>query len=287
MLPNIPFAGVCLTMHGDFWSIFQQNRHLLDDLPAIGAGVLQDWADEKYGARVVILVVPHTFGSHLNFNAHLHILVSTVGLHKAERGLVENIRFTRNAIMRKWRHTLLDYLTMALDRGQLTADLSQQELTLLFAEHRDRWWNAKVDYFNSKGAFLPYISRYLRRPPLAEYRLLPGEDDKVRFLAKDKKLGRIVTTTYTTQEFIARLADQVQDRYRHGVRYFGLLSPRSFGKSYEVFLALLGQRKAPRPKRIRWAASIQETFGRDPLLDSDGRRMYWVGRVSPAKVDPI
>ncbi len=271
-------------MHSDFWPIFQQNRHLLDDLPAIGAGVLQDWAEEKYGAHVTILVVRHTFGSHLNFNAHLHILVSTVGLHKTGRSLVEDILFPRDAVMRIWRHTLLDYLTMALEAGQLSAHLPQPELTKLFEEHRDRWWSAKVDYFNSKDAFLRYISRYLRRPPLAEYRLISSDNDQeVRFLTKDKKLRRRVVTTCTAREFIARLADQVPDRHRHGVRYFGLLAPRSIGRSYEVFLALLGQRRPPRPRRIRWAASIRQTFGQDPLLDSNGQRMHWVGRVSPGQ----
>jgi hypothetical protein len=288
MLPDIPFAGVCLTMHADFWPILQQNRHLLNDLPAIGAGVLQDWAEEKYGAHVIILVVRHTFGVHLNFNAHLHILVSTVGLYKTDDRLVHDIRFYRDTIVKKWRNSLLDYLTMALESGQLSSRLSRQKLTKLFEEHRDRWWSAKVDYFNSKGAFLQYISRYLRRPPLAEYRLLSSDNNQeVRFLTKDKKLGQTTTTTCTTQEFIARLAEQVPDRYRHGVRYFGLLAPQSTGKSYEVFLALLGQRKPPRPKRIRWATSIQRTFGQDPLLDSNGQRMYWVGRVSPAKDEPI
>lgn len=284
MLPDIPFAGIGLTMHADFWPIFQQNRRLLDDLPAIGAGVLQDWAEEKYDARMIILVVRHTFGRHLNFNAHLHILVSTVGLNLAERRLVENIRFPRDAIMRNWRHTVLDYLTMALESGQLSTTPSRLQLTKQIEEHRDHWWSIKVDYFNSKGAFLRYISRYLRRPPLAEYRLLPsGNNQEVCFLTKDRKLGRTVTTTCTTQEFIGRLADQVPDRYRHGVRYFGLLAPQSICKSYEVFLALLGQRRPPQPKRIRWATSIQKIFGRNPLLDSDGQRMYWAGRVSPAK----
>ena len=140
MLPDIPFAGVCLTMHADFWPIFQQNRRLLDDLPAIGAGVLQDWAEEKYGARVIIVVVRHTFGSHLNFNAHLHILVSTVGLHKTESRLVEDIRFPRDAVMRNWRHTLLDYLTMALEAGQLAShtDVNTQTTTYSYESYLNR-----------------------------------------------------------------------------------------------------------------------------------------------------
>ena len=286
MLPDIPFAGVGLTMHADFWTIFQQNRHLLDDLPAIGAGVLQDWAEEKYGARVMILVVRHTFGSHLNFNAHLHILVSTVGLHKTGRRLVSDVRFPKDAIMLNWRYALLDYLTVALKAGQLSAHLSRPVLMKLFEDHHDRWWSAKVDYYKSQGSFLWYISRYLRRPPLAEYRLLPSESQEVRFLTEDKKLKQTVATVYTASEFIARLADQVPDRYRHAVRYFGLLAPRSFGKTYAVFWALLGQRRRPRAGRIPWAQSIRATFGRDPLLDSSGQRMYRIGRIPPVERGP-
>jgi hypothetical protein len=190
--------------------------------------------------------------------------------------------FPRDAVVKKWRHTLLDYLMMALEAGQLSSELSRPELMKLLHD-RNRLWIARVDYHKSKDAFLRYIARYLRRPPLAEYRLLPSENQEVRFLTKDKKLGRTVTTVYTVREFIARLADQVPDRYRHGVRYFGLLAPQSIGKSYEVFLALLGQKREPRPRRIRWAESRQKTFGQDPLLDSDGHRMYWAGRIPPAK----
>jgi hypothetical protein len=41
----------------------------------------------------------------------------------------------------------------------------------------------------------------------------------------------------------------IVQKQRFGTRF-------SMGKSYEVFLALLGQRRPPRPKRIRWAVSI-------------------------------
>ena len=34
-LPDIPYAGICLTMPDVLWTIFQQNRHLLHDLAAL------------------------------------------------------------------------------------------------------------------------------------------------------------------------------------------------------------------------------------------------------------
>src|SRR6266566_8599699 len=42
-LPDIPYAGVVLTMPDLLWTIFQRNRHLLHDLPALGAAAIQHW----------------------------------------------------------------------------------------------------------------------------------------------------------------------------------------------------------------------------------------------------
>lgn len=48
------------------WPIFQKNRHLLHGLPKLRAAVIQQWVKLKYGVRVSIMVVPHTFGVRLN-----------------------------------------------------------------------------------------------------------------------------------------------------------------------------------------------------------------------------
>jgi hypothetical protein len=45
---------------------------------------------------------------------------------------------------------------------------------------------------------------------------------------------------------------------------------------------LLGQIQRPRPARLPWAKSIEKDFGYDPLIDSCGRRMFWVGRAPGA-----
>ena len=50
-LPDIRYAGIALTMPDVLWSIFQQNRHLLHDLPALGTVVIQQWVRGKFGAR--------------------------------------------------------------------------------------------------------------------------------------------------------------------------------------------------------------------------------------------
>jgi hypothetical protein len=37
----------------------------------------------KYGARALIIAVPHTFAGDLKFNSHVHLLVSAGGLQES------------------------------------------------------------------------------------------------------------------------------------------------------------------------------------------------------------
>jgi len=104
---------------------------------------------------------------------------------------------------------------------------------------------------------------------------------EIRFVTKDTRTKRTVETTYTPADFVAALADHVPDRYRHNVRYFGLLAPRVKSQTHDALFALLGQKRLGRPCRLRWATSLQKSFGVDPLRDRNGERMRWVGRVPP------
>jgi hypothetical protein len=90
-----------------------------------------------------------------------------------------------------------------------------------------------------------------------------------------------VLTRYSIEEFVDTLAEHVPDRYKHGMRYFGLLAPRRKGQTSAALFALLEQEKRPRLPRLSWANSLRKHFGVDPLLDSGGRTMYRIGRLSP------
>ena len=61
-LPDIPYMGLVFTMPDVLWPILRKNRHLLYDLPRLGASVIQQWVKAQYRVRVMILVVQHTFG---------------------------------------------------------------------------------------------------------------------------------------------------------------------------------------------------------------------------------
>jgi len=281
VLPDIQYAGVGFTMPDVLWPIFKQNRHLLHDLPALAAEVIQQWVKARYGVRVLIMVVPHTFGAHLNFNCHLHILVSTGGLQESEGRWISQLWFDKRALMAMWRYAVITFLREALEANVLESNLNREELRRVFKTQYERWWNIYIDGLVSKRHFLGYAARYVRRPPIAQRRFVKVTHREVEFLTKDKPENRVVTTRYSIEEFIALWAEHVPDRYRHAIRYFGLLAPGTKGRTSAALFALLGQEKRPRPRRLSWQNSLRKYFGVDPLVDSCGQPMHWVGRLRP------
>jgi hypothetical protein len=103
----------------------------------------------------------------------------------------------------------------------------------------------------------------------------------------DDLLGRLEKQVWviwlSNEKLIHILKQQVPDRGRHNMRYFGLLSPRSKARTWAVLFALLGQKKGSHPRRLSWRWLRLKTFGTDPLQDSLGRPMHWVGRRTPVK----
>jgi hypothetical protein len=283
-LPDIPYVDICLTMPDVLWSVLKRNRHLLHDLPAIGAAAIQQYVKTRYGAKVMIMVVQHTFGRKLNFNSHLHIMVSSGGLRESDNRWVHPLVYDKKAIERNWRFAVILYLSEAARARVLASDLPPQEITSMLRTQYRRWWSIHVSCFRSKQHFLRYAGRYIRRPPIAQHRFETITDEEVRFWRKDLREKRKVLTQYSLEGFAAALAEHVPDHYRHGIRYFGLLSPRSKNQTAAASFSLLGQTKRPRPHRLSWAESLRRRFGVDPLVDSRGQAMVRVGRRAPISI---
>ena len=276
-LPDMPFHVIGLSMPGDLWSILLGNRHLLRDLPAVGARVVEHYIQRKYGAKVFIVVILHTFGGFLNWNTHLHLLVSAEGLSETDYRWITGLVFGDAELAQLWRDSVMAYLQHARQAGRLSSPRSEHRLQRLFAYESRRQWRIDVQHFSSKKRFIEYAGRYLRRPPLAESRIVALKQDNVQFIAKDRLHCRNVLVTMNLRKFIATLSQHVPERYEHCVRYFGLLAPAC--KQTEAAFIVLGQKRRNRPKKLSWRESLIKYFGRDPLLDNTGTPMVFIRRV--------
>jgi hypothetical protein len=269
-------------MPRELWCIFQQNRHLLHDLPTLGSETVLHWVNEQYGVRPLILVVQHTFGRHLNFNAHLHMLVSAGGLSESENRWVARLNLNPVGLMKLWRHAVITYLRLALKAGILNSDLSAVTLRNLFAGKYEVGWHVGLQQRISKRHFLGYAARYIRRPPIAQHRFRQIDGPTVKFVTKDTATKETVLDEIPRKQFIQMLADHVPDKYCHSIRYYGLLAPRARSRIFTIVYRLLGQKRRARPRPLSWSELIRQSFNRNPLIDSRGRPMRFAGQYFPA-----
>ena len=282
-LPDVPYKGITFTMPDVLWALFRDNPHLTTALSALAARVIQARISIRSGLRIGVIAILHTFNGKLEFNSHVHSLVTAGGLYGLSDSWVPTAFHEKNGLLKGWRRSVIRLLRAALRCGELVSSLTTEQLEALLTKQENRWWSVKVQSFSSKKHFLGYAARYVRRPPIAQKRVTHVDTQIVRFWYKDKKLGRSMKVEVSPEEFIDRWGQHIPERYRHAVRSFGLFSPRGIQGTLDVVFAILRQQRRSRPKPRRWAESIKRDFDRDPLLDSKGQRMTWVRRIAPKK----
>jgi hypothetical protein len=263
------------------WPFFRDNPALARALSAFAAKIMQAQMNARYGVRVGVIAILHTFNGKLEFNSHVHTMVTGGGLNGASNTWIPRAYYNHDQLMESWRRAVIALLRAALRAGQLHTKMTFEETESLLTHQEKRWWSIRIQSFKSKGHFLGYAGRYARRPPIAQYRITHIGERTVTFSYKDKKLHRRVELQCSLEEFVDRWAQHIPERYQHAVRSFGLFAPRALGQSSAAIFAILRQERRPRPRPRRWADSIMRDFGRDPLLDRMGKRMKWVGRVAP------
>src|SRR5690242_826263 len=284
ILPDVPYVGITLTMPAEFRPILQQNRHLLHGVPAMGAEAILQWARASSGVRLIVLVVQQTFGGFLNFVPHLHIMVSAGGLQESTNRWIARLRFNEKELMQAWRFALVALLSEACKKNILKSDLSSKDLQAMLAAQYKREWQIYVNRARSKSYQLKHDGRYIRRPPVAQHRIMSVDNGQIEYLAKDTRHKQFVLKYYKYEEFVDLLSQYVPERGRHAMRYFGLLAPRSKAKLWAGIFVMLNQRPRPHPTRRTYRERYLRTWGNDPLQDSHGHPMCWVGRRVPIKL---
>jgi len=280
-LPNVIYKGITFTMPKELWPLFRDNPRLARALSALAAKVIQTRMSAKYGLQIGVIAILHTFNGKLEFNSHVHAMMTGGGLRESSDTWVLSVYHDCIPLMKAWRTAVIKLLRVAMQTGELGTTMTVDQLLGLLNHQEKRSWIIKVQSLKDKTHFLRYAGRYVRRPPIAQRRIIRVDERNVVFWFKDKKLRRRGEMTCSLEDFIDHWSQHVPERYQHAVRNFGLFAPRALGQTSAAIFAILGQRRRPRPKARTWAASIERDFNRDPLLDRTGKRMKRIRRIAP------
>jgi hypothetical protein len=81
----------------------------------------------------------------------------------------------------------------------LKSDLADAELRTMLETEAKRDWNVFVSRLVPKKRVIDHIGRYIRKPPIAQYRLTRISDQEVQYLAKDTKNRCLTPVRYTNE----------------------------------------------------------------------------------------
>src|ERR1700678_2725132 len=109
-LPDIPYKGITFTMPDVLWAVFRDNTSLTRALAPLAASIIQASAAARYGARVGIIAVLHTFNGKMEFNSHVHTMVTAGGLPNRSATWLRGIYYDRNSLMEGCKRAVIGLL---------------------------------------------------------------------------------------------------------------------------------------------------------------------------------
>ncbi|MBS4024373.1 MAG: transposase [Clostridia bacterium] len=245
---SVPHRHIMFTVDERLWEIFTRHRELLKDLMDLAVNILLDWLKKRDKVKSGAMVGIHTFGAKMNFNPHVHILVTEGGFDGAGKWVVKDF-IPYKMLRKRWQATVM---------AMLKKKLPEQEVK----RHRNLFqkiWDDNPEGFviygppNKKGngtveAQVGYIGRYMRRPAMALSRILEYDGEKVTFKYFDKTEQKEKQETIFVEEFISRIIRHIPDEQFKTIRYYGIYSRRGKGLADKLMEAWLASQRRKRRK---------------------------------------
>ncbi len=260
---------VILTIDEDLQDIFLLHRELLKPLMDEGVRLIREFFEEKVKVTPGIIAGLHTFGSTLNFNPHVHMLVTMGGITKRGAWKVyDYIPYTR--LRKQWQTVVLKMIRAYLSPKEKKK--VQGRLQKAYSANGDGFYVYAPKSRGNVTEQLRYIGRYMRRPAIGLNRIVAYDGDFVTFTYMDKKTGAEETETMMVEEFIKCLIRHIPDEQFKVIRHYGIYSRRSksicrklIEKWQErVDRILLKVKKTLR--RQTWRERVIASGGKDPMV---------------------
>lgn len=259
---------VIFTIDEGLRDVFLIHRHLLKAFMDEAARIIKDYFKKKAKVTPGIIAGLHTFGSRVNFNPHVHMLVTMGGMTK--KGEWKSYDFLPFEMLRKqWQTVVLKLIRRNLSDKEKKK--VQPRLQRAFSNNGEGFYVHAPKQKGKVKEQLRYIGRYIRRPAIGINRIEEYDGQFVTFKYKDKTDGKEKLETVSVEEFISRLIRHIPDEQFKTIRHYGMYSRRS--KSLSKKSLTDWQQKVR-----RWVVKVKKTL----------RRQTWRERIiANNRKDPL
>lgn len=213
------------------------------------------------------ICVLHTFGRNLQWNPHIHVLVSEVAVGRITSW--KHVKHFNYPLMR------ISFCTVLLNRLHDRLGPSFKQIKSAIYKNHCKGFYVYVKPNNCNPSVVSkYIGRYFGRPVIATSRIDSYSGSHVTFHYNRHEDNKLVVETIPSMEFIKRLIIHIPDKHFKMIRYYDLYNS-TVSLSDTVLRAKLIPAVHPSKHSFlhslsRWRLSLIASFSSDPLLCSCG-----------------
>lgn len=239
---------------------FLDDRSLLDCLfQAVRSVVLRLFHNINKSKNFVpgFICVLHTFGRPLEWNPHIHCLISEGGF--SDDGYWRTVKHFNYTLLRKsFQTALLNQLESRLGPS------FKKTKALIYRKDKDGFYVYAKPNLSDTDTVIKYISRYLGRPVIALKRIDSYDGEHVAFHYNRHEDNAYVQKTLPALDFMRLLIQHIPEKNFKMTRYYGLYA-RHRQKDKSLYKAIPKSKHQLLQSFIKWRSNIILSFGYDPL----------------------
>lgn len=227
------YKHVVFTIPLELRRFFKDHRNALKILPSTAANAIMFFI-RKQKLTPWILAVIHSFWGQLNRNPHTHIIVTNWAIRN-NWTFKDNIYIPFTAIRASRTKFLIKNLKDRTYKN-LSGDICKQEIKFLnqfYDYHSKITWEetSRHVHFPEKPCsfrdIIWYIWRYVKRPVIAQSRILDYDWKNVTFNYTDKRDKQVKNITCSVFEFMGLLLQHIPNKYFRMIYYYWAFANRS------------------------------------------------------------
>lgn len=248
------------TIDEELRHFFLDDRSLLDCLfNAVRSVVLRMFHEMNRSKNFVpgFICILHTFGRPLEWNPHIHCLITEGGF--SDDGFWRVVKhFSYTLLRRSFQTALLNEMEKKIGPS------FKKTIAAIYKKDKNGFYvYAKPNLCDTKTV-VKYISRYLGRPVIALSRIDSYDGENVTFHYNRHEDNVFVKKTIPALDFISLLIQHIPEPHYKMNRYYGL-----YARHREKDKSLTPAIHKSKHKTIRsftmWRNNILISFGYDPL----------------------
>ena len=249
------------TIDDELRHFFLEDRSLLDCLfQAVRSVILRLFYNLNKSKNFVpgFVCVLHTFGRPLEWNPHIHCLLTEGGF--SDNGFWRVVKHFNYTLLRKsFQTALLNLLEVRIGPS------FKKTKAHIYSKDKNGFYVYAKPNLCDTDTVVKYISRYLGRPVIALKRIDSYDGDNVTFHYNRHEDNVFVKRTLPAIDFVKLLIQHIPEKNFKMTRYYGLYS-RHREKDKALWKAISKSKHHLMKSFTRWREDILLSFGYDPLL---------------------